>query len=84
MTLYRCALCGRPAGAKWALTACLGDSTNPGAWRREVLPTCPRCLRALEKAGAEGVKLKRTGERWYGGHAVRRFAAKGMPDSSDG
>jgi hypothetical protein len=59
----RSSLCGRPAGARWALTACLDDPASPGAWRREILPVCPRCCRALDKAGAEGVKLKRTGER---------------------
>lgn len=65
-----CTFCGRPAGAKWTLTACNGDPDDVESWRREVLPVCPRCCRALDKAGSEGVKLKRTGERWYGGDTV--------------
>jgi hypothetical protein len=33
--------------------------------------------RLLDEARAEGVTLKRTGERWYGGHTVGWFEAKG-------
>ena len=33
----------------------------------------PRCHAMLNKAGRGGLKLKRTGVRWYGGHTVGRF-----------
>src|SRR5437899_12876989 len=66
----RCAFCPRVAifGGTWAVTAQAID----GSWRREILPLCPRCNRLLREAGRDGLKLKATGERWYGGHTVGR------------
>jgi uncharacterized C2H2 Zn-finger protein len=72
-----CAFCPRfaiPSG-KWAVTAQARD----GSWRREVLPLCPRCDRLLREAGDAGRVLKATGERWFGGHKVGIFEAKGKP-----
>jgi hypothetical protein len=78
-----CTFCDRPAADKWALTACNGDPADVESWRREILPACPRCNRLLEDAGSDGLKLKRTGERWFGGHTVGRFKAAGMPGHRD-
>jgi hypothetical protein len=72
----RCAFCpgfAIPAG-KWAVTAQAVD----GSWRREILPLCPRCNRLLLEAGDAGRVLKATGERWFGGHTVGIFEAKGI------
>jgi len=62
----RCAFCPRVAifGGTWAVTAQAID----GSWRCELLPLCPRCNRLLSEAGRDGLKLKATGERWFGGH----------------
>jgi hypothetical protein len=62
-------------GGTWAVTAQAVD----GSWRREILPLCPRCNRLLSEAGDAGRVLKATGERWFGGHTVGRFEAKGKP-----
>jgi hypothetical protein len=67
-------------GGRWALTACNGDPAESASWRREILTVCLRWFGgALDKAGSEGVRLKTTGERWYGGHAVRRIAWQWTP-----
>ena len=63
----------------FALTACRGDRKRRQSWRRLVLPLCPRCHRHLVVAGAEGRRLKATGERWWRGHGVGRFESKGPP-----
>jgi len=43
-----------------------------GTWRREILPLCIRCDALIRQAGKEGLVLKGTGERWFGGHTVGR------------
>jgi hypothetical protein len=70
-----CAFCPRIAthGGKWVVTAQAID----GAWRREILPLCARCNRLLGEGGSEGRVLKATGERWFPGHTVGLFEAKG-------
>lgn len=65
-----CHCCGRTPAASFALTVQNGDRHKTSSWRREVLPVCPRCHRALAGAGHEGRMLKDTGERWYLGHTV--------------
>jgi len=50
-----------------------------GSWRREILPLCARCNRLFGEAGRDGLKLKRTGERWFGGHTVGLPAPKRTP-----
>ena len=62
----------------WAMTACNGDPADSASWRREILPLCIRCERLIRQAGDEGRLLKATGERWFGGHTVGRFEAKGV------
>jgi hypothetical protein len=80
--MQRCAFCPRFAipGGKWAVTAEAVD----GSWRREVVPLCPRCNRLLREAGESGRVLKATGERWFGGHTVGLFEAKGVGRPQDG
>ncbi|NIM52513.1 MAG: hypothetical protein GTO22_25250 [Gemmatimonadales bacterium] len=73
------AFCGSTAGISFALTGLDSDPDDTAAWRREVLPLCPRCHRALAKAAREGRKLRGTGERWYLGHGVGRFESRGVP-----
>src|SRR6266498_4499617 len=70
----RCAFCPRPAPNGWALTAQAVD----GSWRREILALCTRCDALIREAGDKGLVLKATGERWFGGHRVGRFPAKGI------
>ncbi len=67
-----CALCSRSPAATFALTVQNGDPHVTASWRREVLPVCPRCHRALAGVSREGRVLKATGERWYLGHTVGR------------
>jgi hypothetical protein len=74
-----CAFCGRSPAPEFALTALKGDPESSASWRREVLPLCGRCHRALAEAGAEGRKVKATGERWWLGHGVGRFESRGAP-----
>jgi hypothetical protein len=57
---------------------CKGDPADSAFWRREILPLCPRCDALITAAGDEGRVLKATGERWFGGHTVGIFEAKGM------
>jgi hypothetical protein len=45
----------------------------------QVLPLCARCHRALAEAGAEGRKVKATGERWWPRHGVERLESPGEP-----
>jgi hypothetical protein len=72
--VLRCAFCPRLSSGKWAVTA----QDREGNWRREVLPICARCNRLIGEAGREGRALKATGERWFPGHTVGLFPAKGM------
>ena len=74
-----CHFCDRVPGVMFALTVCRGDPQRTRSWRRLVLPLCPRCHRLLAVAGAEGRKLKTSGERWWLGHGVGRFESKGAP-----
>src|SRR5438309_5839578 len=62
----------------WALTSCLGDPEDTKSWQRVILPACHRCSRLLSQAGDAGRVHKATGVRWFGGHRVGRFEAKGM------
>ncbi len=75
-----CALCGRSPAATFALTAQNGDPHVTASWRREVLPVCSRCHRALAEFGRQGRVLKATGERWYLGHTVGNFESRGAPN----
>ena len=61
--LPACYLCGRYAAYKRAVTACSGDPHDTASWRREALPVCQRCNRALAQAEREGRKVKATRER---------------------
>ncbi len=65
-----CLFCGRTPAASFALTVLDANPHKTSSWRREVLPVCPRCHRALAKVGREGRVLKATRERWYLGHTV--------------
>ena len=77
--MAHCTFCDRSPAAPFALTALDGDSKEMSSWRREVLPVCPRCHRALAVAGPDGRKVKTTGERWWLGHGVGRFESRGAP-----
>jgi hypothetical protein len=72
-----CTFCGRSPTADYALTACAGNPEDTTSWRREVLPLCPRCHKALEDAGGAGRRIKATSERWWLGHGVGRFGSPG-------
>jgi hypothetical protein len=74
----RCTFCPRPAPGTWALTACSGDPEDSASWRREILPVCPRCNALIRQDADKGRVLKATGERWYGGHRIGRFDARGI------
>ncbi len=74
-----CHFCGHTPAVTFALTVCDGDPEGVASWRREVLPGCPRCHRALAEAGREGRKLKGRGERWWLGHGAGRFESPGAP-----
>ncbi len=71
-----CFFCARTPAPKFALTSLKGDTHKAGSWRREVLPVCPRCHRALAMVGREGRVLKATGERWHLGHTVGIFESR--------
>ena len=66
-----CSFCPRPSVGNYALTGRSGDS-----WQRVIAPLCRRCGYALDRT--KGRTLKATGERWYLGHGVGSFEAKGM------
>ena len=66
-----CHFCPRSTDDRFALTA---QALN-GDWERVVAPTCPRCLALLRRAGADGLRLKATGERWYSGHGRALYDA---------
>ncbi len=74
-----CFFCTRTADPKFALTSLKGDTHKAGSWRREVLPVCPRCHRALADVGREGRVLKATSERWHMGHTVGIFESRRAP-----
>jgi len=76
----KCHFCPTSAPGMWAMTACKGDPKDTASWSREILPACYRCSRLFSDAGDKGLKLKATGERWYGGHTMGRFE----PPQSDG
>lgn len=71
-----CHFCGRSPAASFALTVRKGDGNKTSSWRREVLPVCPRCHRALAEAGREGRVRKGSRERWYLGHGVGIFESQ--------
>jgi len=60
----RCIFCPNVAPGRWALTV----RRVSGEVERVIEPLCPRCDRALRKAGDLGLRLKATGDRWLGGH----------------
>ena len=70
-----CTFCTRESADKYALTRQSGEE-----WERVIEPVCQRCRRLLDRA--EGRVLKATGERWYLGHGVGLFEAKGIRRSS--
>jgi len=48
-----------------------GDPSDASSlWTRHILPACGDCSGRLHDAGGEGLRLKATGERWYGGHSL--------------
>ncbi len=51
----RCVFCDRSPVPTFALTIQNGDPHKTSSWRREVLPVCPRCHRALADVGLEMV-----------------------------
>ena len=67
-----------PRPGKSAMTAQAVD----GTWRREILPLCVRCDALIHQGSENGRVLKATGERWFGGHTVGRFEAKGIGEWS--
>ena len=79
MKAPRCVFCNRTPAPLWALTSCLGDPADAKSWQRVILPVCARCNRLLDEGGDEGRVHKATGVRWFGGHRIGRFEAKGMP-----
>lgn len=44
-----------------------------------LVPLCDPCYAALKASGANGRKLKATGERWWIGHGVGSFPSKQFP-----
>jgi len=58
-----CTFRGRAPAVNFALTVLNGDPSHAASWRREVLPVCPRCHRALAEAVAEGRKVRSNGEQ---------------------
>ncbi len=56
-----------------------GEPHESASWRRELLPVCPRCHKALAEVGREGRVLKATGERWHLGHTVGIFESRRAP-----
>ena len=61
-----CALCSRSPAATFALTVQNADPHATASWRREVLPVCPRCHRALAGVSREGRVLKATAVGYLG------------------
>ncbi len=78
-----CILCGRSPAATFALTVQNGEPHESASWRRELLPICPRCHKALAEVGREGRVLKATGERWHLGHTVGIFESRRAPSPVD-
>ncbi len=76
----RCVFCDRSPAPAFALTVQNDDPRETASWRREVLPVCPRCHKALASAGREGRVLKATSERWYLGHTVGTFESRRAPN----
>ena len=76
---HRCTFCGPPTSSKWALTACNGDPADLASWRREILPVCALGAVACYVKPGASLKLKRTGERWFGGHTVGRDCRPRVP-----
>lgn len=66
-----CRFCSRSTDDRFALTAWAPS----GNWRRVVEPTCARCRALLRRAGADGLRLKATSERWYLGHGQGLYDA---------
>ena len=78
----RCVFCDRSPAPTFALTIQNGDPRETTSWRREVLPVCPRCHKALAEVGRTGRVLKATGERWWLGHGIGKPGGqKAGPDS---
>lgn len=65
-----CTFCGRAPAVNFALSVLNDDPSHGASWRREVLPVCPRCHRALAEARPESGKLKATTEHWWLGHGL--------------
>lgn len=75
--MIACTFCGRSPTTDHALTRCSGNPDNAASWRREVLPVCAHCYKALEDAGSAGRRFKATNERWWLGHTVGMGPAGG-------
>ena len=71
-----CSFCPRYSTGNYALTRLKGNPERLASWERVIEPVCPRCWRLLDRA--EGRVLKATGERWFLGHGVGLFEAKGI------
>ena len=76
-TLSVCMFCGRNPAPAFALTAHSGEPGEIASWRRVVAPVCARCLAMLRSAGPEGRVVRATGERWFLGHGMGRYAPPG-------
>ena len=61
--VVHCSFCHRQAAGVYAVTS-LGSAEDGDDWRRGVAPLRPRCYALLRQAGAEGRRLKASGERW--------------------
>ena len=66
-----CIFCPGESADKYALTRQSGEE-----WERVIEPVCQRCRGLLGRA--EGRVLKTTSERWFLGHGVGLFEAKGI------
>lgn len=77
--MVRCAFCRRRAAGVFATTVSEGPPEDVNSWRRGLAPLCARCRRLLAEAGDQGRRLEGTGQRWFIGHTVGRFASPVAP-----
>ena len=76
--MVSCSLCPGEVLGVFTVTSLVQTDDGEDAWKRGLAPLCTRCHAALKAAGGEGRRLKTTGERWYLGHGVGLFEAKGI------
>lgn len=80
--MVRCSLCPRPVVGVYTVTTLVQQDGQPDVWNRGLAALCSRCHGGLTKAGAEGRRLKKNGERWWLGHGVGLFESKGAPGAT--